>query len=316
MRNDAYYWWIISLVVLAVVLACGCGSGRDTRGDIVDHGGALVSEEGQIAFMRAASFDGPDIESDIYTIRVDGSDERRLTDTPGLDGFPSWSPDGERIAFASDRESGNWDLYTMSADGSQQRRLTDTRYHDESVPAWSPDGEKVAFATDIDTAPTVWVVDADGSDRKRLAGGLFPSWSPDGKRIVYTAYAGERPYLAVMNSDGSESRSLGASLLERLSGRVSDEEPAWSPDGEKIAFAHEAEGDLYVMNSNGSGRTRLTDLPSYDHWPPTWSPDSTRIAFTSEDAKSSAIYVMNSDGSGLTKLTDEPTYDAFPAWRP
>jgi dipeptidyl aminopeptidase/acylaminoacyl peptidase len=101
------------------------------------------------------------------------------------------------------------------------------------------------------------VVDADGSDRKRLASGLFPSWSPDGKRIVYTAYAGERPYLAVMNSDGSESRSLSASLLERLSGRVSDEEPAWSPDGEKIAFAHEANGDLYVMNSDGSGADSL-----------------------------------------------------------
>ncbi len=307
---------IAATVALVAVLACGCNSGQDAAGDAVDHGGALVSEEGQIAFMRAASFDGPDIEADVYVIRADGSEERRLTDSPGLDGFPSWSPDGQRIAFASDRGGGSWELYTMSADGSGQRRLTNTQYHDESVPAFSPDEDKIAFATDIDSSPTVWVVDADGSDRERLASGLFPSWSPDGERIAFTAYAGERPYIAVMNADGSGRRSLGASLLQRLSGRVSDEQPAWSPDGQKIAFASEGDGELYAINPDGSGRTRLTDTPGYDHWPPTWSPDGTRIAFTSENANGSAIYVMNSDGSGLTKLTDGSAYDAFPAWRP
>ncbi len=70
------------------------------------------------------------------------------------------------------------------------------------------------------------------------------------------------------------------------------------------------------MNVDGSGRTRLTDIAGYDHWPPMCSPDGSRIAFTSEDKKGSEIYVMNSDGSGLTKLTDDPAYDAFPAWRP
>jgi Tol biopolymer transport system component len=70
------------------------------------------------------------------------------------------------------------------------------------------------------------------------------------------------------------------------------------------------------MNTDGSGRTRLTDIPDYDHWPPTWSLDGTRIAFTSEDKKESEIYVMNSDESVLTKLTDNPVDDAFPAWRP
>ena len=67
-----------------------------------------------------------------------------------------------------------------------------------------------------------------GSARNRLTSGLFPSWSSDGKRIIYTAYSGERPYLSVMNSDGSGRHSLGASLLERLSSRVADEEPAFS----------------------------------------------------------------------------------------
>ncbi len=123
-----------------------------------------------------------------------------------------------------------------------------------------------------------------------------------------------------MNSDGSGRHSLGAWLLERLSGRVADEEPAFSPSGEKIAFVSYPGNDnaeIYLMNADGSGRTRLMGLPGNDHWPPTWSPDDDRIAFTSDGKDETGdIYVMNSDGSGLSRLTDHPAEDAFPAWRP
>jgi Tol biopolymer transport system component len=84
----------------------------------------------------------------------------------------------------------------------------------------------------------------------------------------------------VINADGTEEH--------RLTGRFfatgPNSEAAWSPDGEKIAFVSGTnDEDIYVMNSDGSERTRLTDdVPGNDHWPPTWSPDSTRIAFTSD----------------------------------
>ena len=142
-------------------------------------------------------------------------------------------------------------------------------------------------------------MNADGSRGKRLAEGNWPSWSPDEKRIVYTVYsASDAGRLFVMDADGSEYRRLVASLIQRLTGTADGEEPAWSPVGEKIAFASEDDGEIYAINVVGSGRTRLTDIPGYDHWPPTWSPDGTRIAFTSEDTKGSEIYVMNSEGSG------------------
>ena len=99
----------------------------------------------------------------------------------------------------------------------------------------------------------------------------------------------------------------------------SSTEGAWSPDGEKIAFASERDEDaeIYVMNADGSGQTRLTDVEGGDHWPPTWSPEGDRITFTSDGAEEvGEIYVMNADGSGLTQLTDDPATDAFPAWRP
>jgi Tol biopolymer transport system component len=302
---------LIVAVALVAALACGCAGGRDATGDAVDHGGSLVSEEGQIAFTHAPKAnwaDLPSSDADVYVMDVDGSGQRRLTDSPGLDGFPAWSPDGERIAFVSARDGDNCEIYVMDADGSGQERLTHTP-DDEYFLAWSPDGERIAYSTNPAYAPMIWVMDADGSDRKQLEIGLFPSWSPDSERIAYTAYSGGQPYIAVMNADGSGRRRLG--------GASAEEEPVWSPDGKKIAFASMEDGEIYAMNVDGSGRTRLTDIPKrYDHWPPTWSPDGNRIAFTSEDKKGSEIYAMNSDGSGLTKLTDDPAEDFYPAWRP
>lgn len=300
-------------MVLVVTFAYGCG-GQPA----VDHGGSLVSEEGRIAFTRFTRFTQPKFESEVYTINVDGSGERRLTDSPGLDGYPTWSPDGERIAFSSDRD-GNWELYVMNADGSGQRRLTTTP-EDEAVPAWSPDGEKIAYVTDVIDNPTIYVMNADGSDHRRLVDGNWPSWSPDGERLAYTDYSVGEERLAVMNADGSQQRRVPSSLARRLTGTAAAYEAAYSPDGKRFAYVA-APGtnneEIYVMNVDGSHRTRLTDIPSYDHWPPTWSPDSTRIAFTSDGTKDNAeIYVVNSNGSGLTKLTDNPAYDAFPAWRP
>ena len=312
-KKKGGYWRMLAAVTLVVTtLACGC-AGQPAVDDGVDRGGSLVSEEGQIAFTRTPKETGTDIEADIYTINVDGSGERRLTHTPDIDGLTSWSPDGQRLAFVSDRAGGgNWEIYLMDSDGTHQRRLTRTPEQDEDFVAWSPDGEKLAYVTgSFGYDPSLWVMNADGSGhKKRLVDGTWPSWSPDGEeRIVYTTVSGgER--LAVMNADGSGRRELPGRAYEA----------AWSPDGKRFAYVSSrgmSNEDIYVMNTDGTQRTRLTKIPGDDHWPPTWSPEGTRIAFTSEGAKDDAeIYVMNSDGSGLTQLTDDPADDGFPAWRP
>ena len=133
-KKQGGYWWMLAAAELVVAFAYGCG-GQST----VDHGGSLVSEEGLIAFTRITNQTETNIESDIYTINVDGSHERKLTDTPGLDGLPAWSPDGQRIALVSDRDGteDNGEIYVMNSDGSGLTQLTDDPAYD-SFPAWRP----------------------------------------------------------------------------------------------------------------------------------------------------------------------------------
>jgi TolB protein len=93
-------------------------------------------------------------------------------------------------------------------------------------------------------------------------------------------------------------------------------DPAWSPDGAKIAFASAREGslDIYVMNADGTGTKRLTSAEAGDAHP-TWSPDGERIAF-GRDADGGRVFVMNADGSGVHRLTDELAPESEPAWSP
>jgi TolB protein len=93
-------------------------------------------------------------------------------------------------------------------------------------------------------------------------------------------------------------------------------DPAWSPDGTKIAFASAREGtlDIYVMNADGTNTTQLTSSPDNDQRP-TWSPDGKRIAFAS-DAGGGHVHVMNADGSDSRRLTDDLAPEAEPAWSP
>ena len=94
-----------------------------------------------------------------------------------------------------------------------------------------------------------------------------------------------------------------------------DWHPSWSPDGERIAFASEMEGnfEIYVMDADGENQQRLTDDPRSD-WHPSWSPDGERIAFTSDRDRDFEIYVMDADGGNQQKLTNNVDDDTDPAW--
>ena len=174
---------------------------------------------------------------------------------------------------------GNPEIYVMNADGSDVVRLTDDPAFDDS-PALSPDGTQIAFLTARhDPSPSF----------------------PDLKYEIY-----------VMGSDGSNLRRLTET-------DAAEDHPAWSPDGTKIVFDADYDGDsfyeIYTMNADGTEVTRLTANAANDQFAD-WSPDGTQIAFSSDRNGNWDVFVMEADGSNQRALTDSPDWELFPAWSP
>jgi len=173
----------------------------------------------------------------------------------------------------------------------------------------------IAYASDQDGDFDIWVMNADGSDQRRLtdnnAMDHSPAWSPDGRQIVFMSNRDGNDEVYVMNADGSNVRRL------TQTSDASESFPAWSPNGKQISFDSDRSGDwdIYVMASDGADPRRLTDSPG-DDWISSWSPDGSQIVFESQRDDNYEIYVMDSDGSGPRRLTSNQIHDGFPAWSP
>ncbi len=232
----------------------------------------------------------------------------------------------EKIAFVSNRD-GNKEVYVMDANGRNQINLTNNSADDES-PTWSPDGEKIAFESNRNGNQNIYIMDADGGNLKKLTESLSgdSAWFPDGLKIAYASIfeKKEKDYwgnyknikscgIFVMDKDGSNQTLLWVPQKRSITG-VAD--IAVSPNGKKIAFATLApnpfhlEGDMWVINSDGSGKTHI-DIGRYHPRGFSWSSSRNVIAFylpqewSKEPYEGKAIGLVSPDSGRVIWLTNK-----------
>jgi dipeptidyl aminopeptidase/acylaminoacyl peptidase len=264
------------------------------------------------------------------------------------------SPDGARVVFVVTRTDTEKDrtvanLWMVETAGGAPRQLT-TAYANDSAPRWSPDGTTIAFVSDREERKELWLIPADVGEARRLTRGSSdvsqPAWSPDGQRLVYVAKT-ERP----ANDDpthapqeGSDVRVItqlgykadgegfwdgrykhlfavpvtGGEPTQLTDGPWDDTQPAWSPDGSRIAFVSRRTpdrewtnvADIYTVPEDGGEARQLTRSvgPSSA---PCWSPDGARITYLGHDTPpetgpttNDMVWIVPADGSAApTALT-------------
>ncbi|HSF42287.1 MAG TPA: protein kinase, partial [Thermoanaerobaculia bacterium] len=306
--------WVWAAAAAAAVLAGAAGfllsrSGGSPSGEpLFGNYTRLTDQEGSETFP-SLSPDGSELvyvkasspgNLDLWHQRVGGSNPRNLTvDSAFNESQPAFSPDGQQIAFRSEREGGG--LFVMGATGESVRRLTDAGYN----PAWSPDGWKIAFATEGVEDPLerrtdsqLWTLNLATNEKRLLvkSDAVQPSWSPHGQRIAYwglPANSSERILWTVPAQGGNPVRVTDGTDL--------DWNPVWAPDGRYLYFVSDRSGSMNAWRvpiDEDSGKVLG------DPEPITSSSQSVGLLSLAKDGK--LVYATNENRSNLVLLAFDP----------
>lgn len=284
-----------------------------------------LSPDGQrVAFVVTTfSEEKDEYLANIWLVDTAGGEPRRFTTGPGRDTTPRWSPDGARLAFVSEREpKPKPQLYIMPADGGEPVRLTDVT-HGAADPVWSPDSTRLAFISRVGG----WQEPESEEERRKSKPARVITtmkYKVNGEGFIYD----RRPHIFVISADGGEAQQL-------TDGDWADTNPAWSPDGKRIAFVsarhadrdYDNATDVWVVQTLGGEPRRITDTAG-PLGLPAFSPDGRTLAYLGyrylyDSGRNTQLFTVPADGGaslGMTADLDRTCASFFgrlrPIWSP
>jgi TolB protein len=206
---------------------------------------------------------------------------------------------GYKLLVTSIR-TGDTEVFLADPDSGDMINLSRSPHSEDRYPCWSPDGRQVCFSSDREHATNLWIMNADGSNVRRLnrtpAVCYMPSWqmTPRGERIVFGKH-GNRPEMASIRPDGADEQILGEG-----------HDPTLSPDGTRITYTGEKVGGVtvFVMNFDGGDKRQVVnEISKVGATFPNWSPDSRQIVYSFPVGEALELFIINADGGGQRQLT-------------
>ena len=266
---------------------------RLSKSKFFDGSPAFSSDGTKIIFSSAPKKLSAEVEKNIWTMNIDGSDQKQIT-VEEIQECPLWSPNGTMKVFEKWIEGKSWHEsgerrtetgyeWWESSGYISPTDLTKTIAYTRNActhPSWSPDGNKILF----ENFYAIWMMNSDGGNLTLLSPegtvDSYPSWSPDGSKVVFISSKSKNNDTWItdiwrMNSDGSNRKQL-------TDDDVIEWEPSYSPDGKKIVFISLQSGipSIWIMDSNGTNKQQLTS--GYPAEQPKWSSDGSNIVFASD----------------------------------